>query len=90
MRISARKSGEIVLGMTELEAVAFQEVIQKTQSASETQPKTFTRSQKAVLKDAYKNLNDLDKAIDASEKRHADSDGEDMQDSGDSEVSATA
>lgn len=90
MRISARKSGEVILGMTELEAVALQEVISKTQEASDKQPSTFTRSQKAVLKDANKNLNGLDKAIDASEKRHADSDGEDLSDSGDSEVSASA
>jgi len=86
MRISARKSGEIIIGMTELEAVAFQEVIAKTQEGSEASPNTFTRSQKAVLKDAYKNLNDLDKAIEASEKRHAENpdDGED-----ENEVSAT-
>jgi multiple sugar transport system substrate-binding protein len=42
MRISARKSGEIIIGMSELEAVALQEIFAAVTTASEENPKFFT------------------------------------------------
>lgn len=68
MRISVRKSGEVMVGMSELEAVTLQEINAAVNEALQQNPSFFSRSQKAVLRDFTRTLLTLDEEIEKAEK----------------------
>lgn len=76
MDLMVRKSGQVILKMSELEAVTLQDVMTTVKAASVENAEVFNRTQKAVIGDLKKTIDTLDAEIANAEKRSGDNEEE--------------